>query len=253
MRRAYEERPAEGHSADKQRLLRPEARQVARELGNEDDHEGRDAREANVEKELETTALHGQRERREEREPGHEDHDSEHVPGIRADEALRCAEGMPLEVAPDDHARAEALGLRVREAEDVRHLVRRVEVRRPVVDERRDVDLEARRDHPDREHRDRADREREQEPVDAPPLLGHSGLRRSRRLDCVAGRSPHVELGQYAPRRARTAGIVLAMIVMSTQIDQFSMYVKSSRTRSSKVSPERPEICQRPVIPGSTA
>ena len=49
-----------------------------------------------------------------------------------------------------------------------------------------------------------------------------------------------------------TAGIVRTMIVMSSQIDQFSRYVKSSRTRSSNVSPERPEICQRPVMPGST-
>ena len=57
---------------------------------------------------------------------------------------------------------------------------------------------------------------------------------------------------QYAPRPAITAGIVRAMIVMSSQIDQFSRYVKSSRTRSSNVSPERPEICQSPVIPGST-
>jgi hypothetical protein len=43
------------------------------------------------------------------------------------------------------------------------------------------------------------------------------------------------------------------MIVTSSQIDQFSMYAKSRRTRSSKSRPERPEICQRPVIPGRTA
>ena len=42
------------------------------------------------------------------------------------------------------------------------------------------------------------------------------------------------------------------MIEMSSQIDQFSRYVKSRRTRSSNAEPERPEICQRPVIPGST-
>ncbi len=57
---------------------------------------------------------------------------------------------------------------------------------------------------------------------------------------------------QYAPRPLSTAGIVRAMIETSDQIDQFSMYVKSSRTRSSNSSPERPEICQRPVMPGST-
>ena len=41
------------------------------------------------------------------------------------------------------------------------------------------------------------------------------------RLGLRLGR-PYVELGQYAPRRVSTAGIVFAMIVMSSQTDQFS-------------------------------
>ena len=71
-------------------------------------------------------------------------------------------------------------------------------------------------------------------------------------IDGGRGREDLRSAHQYAPRRVITAGIVLTMIEMSSQIDQFSRYVKSRRTRSSKESPERPEICQRPVIPGRT-
>ena len=86
-----------------------------------------------------------------------------------------------------------------------------------------------------------APEEAEVEPAEHAEPLGD-------RLDAPGSLVP----AQYAPRPERTAGSVRAMIVTSDQIDQFSMYVKSSRTRSSNSSPERPEICQSPVIPGRT-
>jgi hypothetical protein len=51
-------------------------------------------------------------------------------------------------------------------------------------------------------------------------ILGPRPLVRVRRAVEGAGRVRNV--AQYAPRRAATAGIVLARIVMSSQIDQFS-------------------------------
>ena len=55
-----------------------------------------------------------------------------------------------------------------------------------------------------------------------------------------------------APRRLKTAGTVFTRMLRSRKTDQRSRYRKSSRTRSSKSSSERPEICHSPVIPGRT-
>ena len=83
-----------------------------------------------------------------------------------------------------------------------------------------------------------------------PPTRPGAGRRRTRARE--ERKRELLVNAQYAPRPLNTAGIVLRMIETSSQIDQFSRYVKSSRTRSSKERPERPEICQRPVMPGKT-
>ena len=57
---------------------------------------------------------------------------------------------------------------------------------------------------------------------------------------------------QNAPRRVNTAGTVFTRIDRSRNTDQRSRYRKSSRTRSSKSSSERPETCHSPVMPGVT-
>jgi hypothetical protein len=57
----------------------------------------------------------------------------------------------------------------------------------------------------------------------------------------------------FAPTPNRTAGIVQIRIFKSSQIDQLSMYLRSSFTHvSNSFSSLRPLICHRQVIPGLT-
>ena len=64
---------------------------------------------------------------------------------------------------------------------------------------------------------------------------------------------PNATSHYFAPMPNRTAGIVLSRILRSSQIDQLSMYLRSSFTHvSNSFTSLRPLICHRQVIPGLT-
>ncbi len=64
---------------------------------------------------------------------------------------------------------------------------------------------------------------------------------------------PNATSHYFAPMPNSTAGIVLSRILRSSQIDQLSMYLRSSFTHvSNSFTSLRPLICHRQVIPGLT-
>src|SRR5207342_3843274 len=123
----HEKGPAQGHPADEERLLGTKPGQVDTELGNGHREQRWNSGEAGAEECLRTIPRRGQRQRGEEAEPRDETDDPQrYVPGIRREEAVPSAEGVPLQVVPDDPAGPKPLDLGILKPRDGSKLIGRL-------------------------------------------------------------------------------------------------------------------------------